>query len=638
MLQSLREQSGKWFVKVLFGAIIASFVIWGIGDVIRGYSAMRPIAKVGSHSITYDDYSHALRQEISRIQEASKGKLTSEQLKQAGIHTHVLDNLINQATLDQELKRHNLFASDMLVRSYIHSMPVFQQDGTFNKQLFSKAISGSHLTESQFIQNIRHNLLTQQLVGPLVMGAKLTNSYKDLLFKALTEEKVFAAISIPFEKIKLDVIPTKEELTIFYQQNKQNYGVPEFRRVTLVLLTPKTLSRSTPLNETDIQAEYDARLDEFTQKEQRSIKRLSYASRDQAEKALDLLKKGKLITTVIREIHGGQLNDLGMIEKSNLPDVAADAVFSLDVGAYSPVIETATGFDIYQTTKIEPKRAQPLKEVREKIIADLYAKNFDAHIQDIKNKIEDTLAGGASLAEVSKQHNLPIESVDLDQQGQNTAGKPAVEDLSPETMKLIAENAFTLNEGGESAAIDIPNTQGGGGGSFILRVEKITASHVPEQANIKETILKDWIKDRKLKEAAKLANSIAQNAKTFMDFSKLASQHGLTLTSNHTYSRIGIEATNKADKKSDIPTDLIHKGLLLAPNQTASGQGADGFFILMLQKTNPFTVDKAKLDTFTKNIDQLYEKDFLTLLVQSFRHHNPVSINQDILTMVINAE
>ena len=116
MMQSLREQSGKWFVKVLFAAIIASFAVWGIGDVIRSYSALRPIATIGKHSISYEEFSAALQREVTRLQHMSKGQVTPAQLKQMGIHTHVLDQLIDQAALEQEVKQLGLVVSDSLIR------------------------------------------------------------------------------------------------------------------------------------------------------------------------------------------------------------------------------------------------------------------------------------------------------------------------------------------------------------------------------------------------------------------------------------------------------------------------------------------------------------------------------------------
>ncbi|MBY0462196.1 MAG: SurA N-terminal domain-containing protein, partial [Alphaproteobacteria bacterium] len=224
MMQSLREQSGKWFVKILFGAIIASFGIWGIGDVIRSYSALRPIATIGKHSISYEEFSSALQKEISRLQHLSKGQVTPDQLKQMGIHSHILDQLIDQAALELEIKRLNLVASDSLIKNQIHAVSHFQQNGVFDKNLFSSLLRHNNISEKQFIDDMRKSLLTQQLVAPLMMGGHLPKMYKELLLRALTEEKVFTVVSVPLGKIKLKAVPKEEELKISYNQNKAQYA------------------------------------------------------------------------------------------------------------------------------------------------------------------------------------------------------------------------------------------------------------------------------------------------------------------------------------------------------------------------------------------------------------------------------
>ena len=43
-------------VFLLFGMLIASFAVWGIGDVFRGSSQERTVAKIGDDPILMQDY------------------------------------------------------------------------------------------------------------------------------------------------------------------------------------------------------------------------------------------------------------------------------------------------------------------------------------------------------------------------------------------------------------------------------------------------------------------------------------------------------------------------------------------------------------------------------------------------------
>ena len=346
MLQSFREQSGKWFIKILFGAIIASFVVWGIGDIIRGYGQNRPLAKVGSHAISYERYTTSLQQEISRIQQATKERVTPAQLQQFGLYQQVLDYLINQSVLEQELERSKLTVSDSLVRNSVHSIPTFQQGGVFNRQLFNDLLRNNGLSEHAFLKDIKQSLLSQQLIVPLTVGMTLPTFYQDVLFKALNEKKVFSVVMIPSDKVKLTHYPTTEELKLFYNQYKDQYAVPEFRTITLVLIKVKNLLTAIPVSEEEIKQEYEKQAGQFVKPEQRTVKSLTYATQEQALQAAKLVNAGQPLELVSRTVTGGKLDDIGTVEKSALAEIAADVVYSLDVGTASEIINTGFGYKI----------------------------------------------------------------------------------------------------------------------------------------------------------------------------------------------------------------------------------------------------------------------------------------------------
>ncbi|HSK39177.1 MAG TPA: SurA N-terminal domain-containing protein, partial [Arenibaculum sp.] len=51
MLQALRSKVGSWVVKILFVLLIASFGVWGVGDVFRG-QVSTTVAEVGDAEIS----------------------------------------------------------------------------------------------------------------------------------------------------------------------------------------------------------------------------------------------------------------------------------------------------------------------------------------------------------------------------------------------------------------------------------------------------------------------------------------------------------------------------------------------------------------------------------------------------------
>jgi peptidyl-prolyl cis-trans isomerase D len=643
MLQSLREQSGKWFIKILFVAIIASFMAWGIGDVIRSYSALRPIAKIGKHSISYEEFAHALQQQITRLQQATKGRISSDQLKQMGVHSRVLDKLINQAILEQELIRSNLSVSDALVRQQVHSVPQFQHNGSFDKRLFEELLRHNGISEKKFIEDIKQSLLIQQLISPLAKGFRLPKAYRDVIFQTLNEDHVFTVVLVPSSKIKLKKSASEEDLKTSYAQNKERYSVQEFRKVTIVFLDNKNLMKDIIVTEKELKEEYEKRISNYSVAEKRSVKSLTYPTKALAEDALSRLQKGRPIPAVVRDVKGGSFSDLGIVTKDRLPESVADTVFSLDVGQNSAVIETSFGSLIYQIDKIEPAYVQPLSEVKAQLEEEIRLQKAEDHIHQIKNNIEDSLAAGTNLSDVAKEHKLTIETIsDLNVKGLDANNKPVLETLDKEAKKLLIEQVFNLNEGSES-----PITDANSNLSFIVRVEKATPAYIPEFEVVKAKVQEDWTNENKQKEAAETAYKITQEAKNLADLTRLANKYNLTLSSNYSINRLDAEQetapdTKKRTKEKSIkdilPPDLLTKAFQLGLEQATFGTVKDGFAVVMLQKMTPFTPDTKKLETLNKVTDQMFEKDLTTLLIDSFRLNHSVSINQDTLNHVMNQD
>jgi peptidyl-prolyl cis-trans isomerase D len=632
MLQSFREQSGKWFIKVLFGAIIASFMVWGIGDIIRSVGQNRPIAKVGSHSIAYDQYASALQQEISRIQQMIKGRVTPAQLKEIGLYQQVLDQLINQAVLEQELEKSNLSASDSLIRNQIHSMPAFQQDGIFNRQLFQDLLRHNNLRESGFLSNVKQSLLGQQLLAPLVIGMNLPAFYQEILFKALNEKKVFSVVLLPLDKVQLKQNPTQEELKLYYSQKREQYTVPEHRMISLVLIQAKNLLSQIPITEEDIKQEYEKQTAQFTKPEKRAVKSLTYATEEQALQAAKLVNSGKPIEMIPRIHPGGKFDDLGIVEKSALAEVAADVVFKLELDRASEVVNTGFGYLVYQVTKIEPETLQSFNEVRNQIQENLRLQKFGDTLQELRNKIEDSLAGGAKLEEVAKANQLTIEIIPaFDQKGQTATGTAVLTSVPAEVKKQIIEQTFNTDENAQSAVIEAdPQT------SFVLQVDKIHLSYTPEFEAVKANVEKDLVAEKKHEEAAQLAHTFTQQVKSPAELNRLARQYGLTIKENQAVSRMDL-MENQKDKPNELLTtlgaELLSKALQTPLNQANAGiaTGIKGFAIIMPYRVEPFKADSQKMKKFGDVLKDLVQKDITDLLLKSFRTHFKVSINQDLI-------
>ena len=88
MLESIRNASqgivGKAIMTIVMGLIIVSFVIWGVGDMLRGFSPST-VASVGGAKISAQDYRVAYDRAIQQYQRRLRRPFTNEEARQIGL-------------------------------------------------------------------------------------------------------------------------------------------------------------------------------------------------------------------------------------------------------------------------------------------------------------------------------------------------------------------------------------------------------------------------------------------------------------------------------------------------------------------------------------------------------------------------
>ena len=83
-----------------------------------------------------------------------------------------LQNLINQATISQELRQLGIMVPDEAVRRIVFAMPAFRgASGQFDRATFEAVLRNNGLNEQRFLELVRDNLAQQQLVDAIAAGA-----------------------------------------------------------------------------------------------------------------------------------------------------------------------------------------------------------------------------------------------------------------------------------------------------------------------------------------------------------------------------------------------------------------------------------------------------------------------------------
>ena len=174
MLESMRNAAqgivGKAIMTVVMGLIIVSFVIWGVGDMLRGFTSST-VASVGSQQISAQDYHFAYERLLQQYQRRLRQPFTNEQARAIGLDREVLQRLLSEAAIDEEARKLGLDVSDEALRAMIVSNPNFSdKSGAFDPQKFASALRDNDMNERMFVSDLRKTALRQFIVAALTAG------------------------------------------------------------------------------------------------------------------------------------------------------------------------------------------------------------------------------------------------------------------------------------------------------------------------------------------------------------------------------------------------------------------------------------------------------------------------------------
>ena len=174
MLESIRNASqgivGKAIMTIVMGLIIVSFVVWGVGDMLRGFSPST-VASVGGAKISAQDYHVAYDRAIQQYQRRLRRPFTNEEARQAGLDRSVLQQLVSEAAVDDEANKLGLGISDQALREVITSNPSFRdKSGAFDPSRLEAALRDMDMNERAFVTELRKQVLRQFIVGALATG------------------------------------------------------------------------------------------------------------------------------------------------------------------------------------------------------------------------------------------------------------------------------------------------------------------------------------------------------------------------------------------------------------------------------------------------------------------------------------
>ena len=528
MLQGINRIGRSWVgrvvVSILFGFLIISFAIWGIGDIFRG-QVRTQVATVGKQDITADAFRTAYQNEYQSLIRRTRQTITPEQARALGLDRNVLARLVTESALDQKAQQMKLTASDGQVVQAIQNDPNFKgPNGQFDRAQFTELLRSNGLSEGQYVRDQRAVSTRLQMADAVSGAVPVPMAMREAVHRFQNEKRNLDFVALTPAQAGEIPAPTDQQLQTFFDERKASYRAPEYRSFNHLVLDAAALAKPDAVSDEDARRYYDrVASTRFGTPEKRNVQQLVFPTMEEANAASQKLKAGTSFEDLAKErgVDDATLN-LGTITKGEMIDpAAAEAAFGLAEGAASEPVAGRFGPVIVRAAKIEPGSQKPYEEVAGEVKRELAMERAKDEIERVHDAIEDQRAGARPLPEIAKERGLALGTVPpIDRGGRDKAGNP-VADL-PEPNSLVAA-VFRSDIGADSEAIRLPS-----GGYIWFDVTGIEPARDRTLAEIRDRVANDWKSEEVQRRLSDKARELVEKLNGGAELAALASELGLT--------------------------------------------------------------------------------------------------------------
>ncbi len=630
MLTSMRKNAGSFIIKLLLGAIVVVFVLWGVGT--NQKSSNPEVARVEGQAITYADFARSYQQMVDNIRRQFGSNLDDETLKALNIREQALNQVVDRVILVNKAQAMGFRVSDAELAAHIRNVPFFQSNGQFDRIQYERVLSQLRMTPEAFEDSQRDDLLIQKVSDIVARRAKVAEAEAADWYRWQN-----AAVNLTyvfFAPDRADIIdPGEDEIKAFFEDNQERYMTPPRRSARYLAFRAADHRAEVRLAANDVAVYYDEHPDEFSVEERIEARHILFkvdsdadqaaidAARSRAAEIQVQIKAGGDFAELAR-MHsddaatGAEGGYLGTFGRGKMVKPFEEAAFALAAGEISAPVRSEFGFHIIKVDRKEPARTRTLAEAEDKIRgqltdsrARLLALEAAEAAYDLSYESEDLEAvakelGHELLTTGMITRNQPVEGIT-----DPTAFGRMLFGLSPETISEVQE-------------ID--------GDFFIIQVEALETPQVPDLASVRERVVADWEHELRWEQAENQAKAflLALNEGGAME--ALSREKSLEPKSTGFFKRgDAIEGVGYLPAMAEAAFSLS----AAKPLPENPARGPEGFYVFRFEERREpeGPIDPAQLDQARTQLRQRKQQQIFEDWMAAARSQADIEIDRSVL-------
>ncbi|NLX17882.1 MAG: hypothetical protein GXY53_01170 [Desulfobulbus sp.] len=510
MLNLLRKNAQSFIVQLIVVVIAVVFIFWGVGTNIKDNP--NALAVVNGKEIPYRDYQQQYERTLEQYRQQFGGQIPKELLESMGLKEQVLDQLIQTELMRQGAAQMGILISDEAIQRKIQTMEAFKNEGQFDLAKYKLVLEQNRLSPNTFETGIYNDLLMNRLFDAFDMLATLSPLEIQQWSEYIGQEVKLIYGSIQSEDYLNKVTITDEVLAEWYDTHKNEYKTPPQIKLQYITFPYSDDIKQVVVNQQAVNAYYTEHIDQYNVPEKRRARHIllkvspedsaevKQVKREKISSLLGQLRNGADFSQLAEQFSEDSSNtrggDLGFFSRGQMVQPFEDAVFSLQKGELSGVVETPFGFHLIRLEEIQPGTVQPLEEAYSSIRHKLEQQGVKAVTFKKASSAYEEIIRAGSLANYSRSSNAhPIEQTDF-----------FMRETPPKDAMLndpgFLQAAFSLRKGELSSTVETAN------GYVIFFVDDVKESMVPELAAVRERVERDYKKEKSVELARASAEAV----------------------------------------------------------------------------------------------------------------------------------
>lgn len=584
----------KIMMFVMFLLIIPSFVLVGIDGYKRFSDGGNPVAHVAGHEITQGEWDTAHKAEAEKLR-ASMPNLDPKLLDSPEARYVTLEKLIREKVLAFAVEKSNFSTTDGRLASELQANPTIaslrQPDGKLDMDRYRQLAASQGLTPEGFEARVRNDLSVRQVEAGVASTGFSPPGIAHVALNAFFEKREVQIANFLTADYLAKVSPTDAELEAYYEKNKTQFQAPEQATIEYLILDIASVKKSIVINDAELRSFYDQNVSKLSGTEERRAshilinapKEASSADRQKAKSQADELLAGlrkapDSFAAVAKKNSQDSASapkggDLDYFSKGAMVKPVEDAVFSMNKGDLSGVVESEFGFHIIKLTDVKKPVQRTFEELRAGIESDLKTQQSQKKYAEIAEAFTNGVYEQSdTLKPIAEKLKLEIKTANGLKRTPDSSASGVL--ANPKFLSAVFSPDSVEKKRNTEAVEVAPNQLAAG------RIVQYTPSRVIPFADVKNGV--------RVQVAAVQAAELSQ---------KEGAEQLLLWKASPSTAVMPTEVVLSRDKALNTPTQVLnavlHADMTTLPVLVGVNLGAKGYAVVKINKVLPRTPPEA---------------------------------------------